>query len=356
MKKYPTYFIIWTLIHLYLLIQSIGVYHGSENFFFPFCISKNGIEYWPSLASYDLLEFLIYVVVPFSLLSIRKKKSKDEEKIKPDQEQTSEQPDSSVISTPDANKEVKIKWYDKSRNAILLSILFFPLGLFCLVKSKLLKRSIKMICLVLCIGNLVLFAKGIHEEYEAANENFVQAELQQKFDDFNDRKNLVLQDVCQTIDCIDEKISNISNLITNVNSIYYEAKNHDIYVDKDGIITELKNEIEALRNKKYLLINQERRTERLRRNQEAIQNSEKAHYDSLATLVYEAENTLDEQEYQLDHLRRFDAVPDLGIFFYLAFANLRAKENEIMQLPELAPRLKTIKIRMKELIQRTTYM
>lgn len=339
MKKYPLYFKIWAIAHAILLIQSINIYHGSANFFFPFCISENGIEYWPALSAYDFLEFFIYAFIPFAYFTLKKKKENPEAQI-----ETSKQP------------LQESKWYDKSRNAILLSILFFPLGLFCVVKSKLLKRNIKMICLALCIGNLVLFAKGIHEEYEAANENFMQAELQQKFDDFNDRKNLVLQDVCQTIDCIDEKISTISNLITNVNSIYYEAKNHDISVDKDGIITELKKETEALRNKKHLLINQERRTEKLRRNEEALQNAEKAHYDSLVTLVYEAENDLDKQEYQLDHLGRFDAVPALGIFFYLAFDKLRANENEIMQLPELAPRLKTIKIRTKELIQRTTYM
>jgi hypothetical protein len=339
MKKYPLYFKIWAIAHAILLIQSINIYHGSANFFFPFCISENGIEYWPALGAYDFLEFFVYAFIPFAYFTLKKQKDNSEDQI-----ETTKQPIQ------------ESKWYDKSRNAILLSILFFPIGLFCVVKSKLLKRNIKMICLALCIGNLVLFAKGIHEEYEAANENFMQAELQQKFDDFNDRKNLVLQDVCQNIDCIDEKISTISNLITNVNSIYYEAKNHDISVDKDGIITELKKETEALRNKKQLLINQERRTEKLRRNEEALQNAEKAHYDSLVTLVYEAENDLDKQEYQLDHLRRYDPVPDLGIFFYLAFDKLRANENEIMQLPELAPRLKTIKIRMKELIQRTTYM
>jgi hypothetical protein len=354
MKKYPTYFIIWTLVHLYLLIQSIGVDHGSENFFFPFCISNTGIEYWPSLASYDLLEFLIYVVIPFSLLSIRKKKSKDEEKIK--QEQTTEQTVASEISTPDANKEVKIKWYDKSRNVILASILFFPLGIYGLVKSKKITRQTRVISIFLCLVNLSLFVKGIQEDVENAEFKHAQSALQTRFDEFNQQKNLIITDDCLTTDCIDEKLLTTADLLNEINSIYYQAKKHDISVNKEEIITELRDNASYLRTKKFDLINEERRAERLRRREESQQNAEKEHYDSLATLVLNAENILDEQEYKLDHLRRYDAVPDLGMLFYIAFKDLTEREYEIEQYPDLLPRLKTIKLRKRELIQRTTYM
>jgi hypothetical protein len=356
MKKYPTYFIIWTLVHLYLLIQSIGVDHGSENFFFPFCISKTGIEYWPSLASYDLLEFLIYVVIPFSLLSIRKKKSKDEEKLKPEQEQTTEQSNASEISSADANKEVKIKWFDKSKNVILASVFFFPLGIYCLIKSKKLTSKTRLISIFLCLVNLSLFIKGIQEDVENAEFKHAQSALQTRFDEFNQQKNLIITDDCLTTDCIDKKLLTTADLLNEINSIYYQAKKHDISVNKEEIITELRDNASYLRTKKFELINEERRTERLRRREESQQNAEKAHYDSLATLVLNAENILDEQEYKLDHLRRYDAVPDLGILFYIAFKDLTEREYEIEQYPDLLPRLKTIKMRKRELIQRTTYM
>jgi hypothetical protein len=356
MKKYPITFIIWTLIHLYLLIQSIGIFHGSENFFFPFYISQNGIEYLPSLASYDFLEFLIYVLLPFAYFSIRKKKSKVEEKINPDQEQTTEQSDSSVISTPDANKEVKIKWFDKASNVILASIFFFPLGIYCLVKSKKLARKTRLISIILCLVNLSLFVSSIQGDYGNTELKHTQLALQNRFDEFNEQKNLIITDDCLTTDCIDEKLLTTSDLLNEINSIYYQAKKQDIAVNKEEIITELRDNAKYLRTKKFELINEERRAEKLRRKEESQQNAEKAHYDSLATLIYEAENILDEQEYKLDHLRRYDAVPDLGIFFYMAFKNISEREYEIEQYPDLLPRLKTIKMRKRELIQRTTYM
>jgi hypothetical protein len=354
MKKYPLSFKIWAIIHTYLLLQAIDTYPGSDNYFFPFCISENGIEYWPHIGIYDFLEYFVYVLLPFTYFSIRKKKSKDEEKIK--QEQTTEQTVASEISTPDANKEVKIKWYDKSRNVILASILFFPLGIYGLVKSKKITRQTRVISIFLCLVNLSLFVKGIQEDVENDEFKHAQSALQTRFDEFNQQKNLIITDDCLTTDCIDEKLLTTADLLNEINSIYYQAKKHDISVNKEEIITELRDNASYLRTKKFDLINEERRAERLRRREESQQNAEKEHYDSLATLVLNAENILDEQEYKLDHLRRYDAVPDLGMLFYIAFKDLTEREYEIEQYPDLLPRLKTIKLRKRELIQRTTYM
>jgi hypothetical protein len=238
----------------------------------------------------------------------------------------------------------------------LASILFFPLGIYGLVKSKKITRQTRVISIFLCLVNLSLFVKGIQEDVENDEFKHAQSALQTRFDEFNQQKNLIITDDCLTTDCIDEKLLTTADLLNEINSIYYQAKKHDISVNKEEIITELRDNASYLRTKKFDLINEERRAERLRRREESQQNAEKEHYDSLATLVLNAENILDEQEYKLDHLRRYDAVPDLGMLFYIAFKDLTEREYEIEQYPDLLPRLKTIKLRKRELIQRTTYM
>lgn len=343
MKKYPIYFLLWLGLNTYLLLSNLNIDHGSINFFYPFFISLKYEVFeidWTA-PSYDFSEYFFYAVLPFLYYSLKKKKSETEDGISTEENKELSSVDSTIL-----------KWYDKPVNVILLSIFIFPVGLYCIYKSKELTKKIKVICLIICALATISTIRGVYEEVNNKNETEIPYDLQLKIDEINDRKIKTVIEPCMSIECYDNKILNLKKLINDIDALYYEALATGITLTKNEIIKGIYSEIKNANDKRKILVDEENQ-ELDRIKQEELEEKQKMRYDSLENFVSENERILDNCEYDLDHMSRYDPMPEFGILFTVMMNNIEEKQGQINQFPDLKSRLDYIFQRMRELNRRS---